>query len=73
MQNYIQRFAAICAAPCCCNFAATLQPLHPHFNNICSLACCTLLLPCFGAALPASFAARGVAWTSFHLLLLVQL
>ncbi|GKU86800.1 hypothetical protein SLEP1_g1277 [Rubroshorea leprosula] len=30
---------------------------QPHFINICSIACCTLLLPCFGAALPSSFAA----------------
>ncbi|GLT34443.1 hypothetical protein SLA2020_089550 [Shorea laevis] len=51
--------------------AATLQPficisLQPHFINICSIACCTLLLPCFGAALPSfHFAATRAVFFPF--------
>ncbi|GKV46245.1 hypothetical protein SLEP1_g53244 [Rubroshorea leprosula] len=54
--------------------AATLQPhlhfisisLQPHFINICSIVCCTLLLPCFGAALPSfHFAATCAAFFPF--------
>ncbi|GKU97021.1 hypothetical protein SLEP1_g10204 [Rubroshorea leprosula] len=43
----------LCSLP----FAFICITFQPHFTNIsstfCSIVCCTLLLPCFGAALPS--------------------
>ncbi|GKV51622.1 hypothetical protein SLEP1_g58257 [Rubroshorea leprosula] len=67
MQDYFQRFAAICAAPCavlCCYFAAFHLDLHLHFILASFHQHLQLRLLHFAAALAFfSFAALGAAFT----------